>query len=71
LRHGIDQRRRNGEASDQLLLLGCASGVLLQQISESLAGRVVQLALTPRQAIEVMPANAAVVDMARHRNSVP
>lgn len=71
MRNVIDQLRRNGEASDQLLLLGYASGVLLQQISESLAGQVVQLALTPLQAIEVLPANAAVVDMTRHRNSVP
>ena len=40
LRGVIDQRRRGGEAYGQFLLLGSASGVLLQQSSESLAGRV-------------------------------
>ncbi|MCM2341564.1 MAG: hypothetical protein NDI87_10430 [Rhodoferax sp.] len=34
-------------------MLGSASGVLLQQSSESLAGRVAQLELTPFQAREV------------------
>jgi hypothetical protein len=63
LRGVIDLRRRNGEASDQFLLLGSASGVLLQQTSESLAGRVAQLELTPFQAREVLPTNAAVLDM--------
>jgi predicted AAA+ superfamily ATPase len=63
LRGVIDQRRRNGEASGQFLLLGSASGVLLQQTSESLAGRVAQLELTPFQAREVLPANAAAADM--------
>jgi predicted AAA+ superfamily ATPase len=53
LRGVIDQRRRNGEASRQFLLLGSATGVLLQQSSESLAGRVAQLELTPFQACEV------------------
>ena len=38
LRGVIDQRRRMGQASGQFLLLGSASGVLLQQSSESLAG---------------------------------
>lgn len=63
LRGVIDLRRRNGEASGQFLLLGSASGVLLQQTSESLAGRVAQLELTPFQAREVLPPNAMAVDM--------
>jgi predicted AAA+ superfamily ATPase len=63
LRGVIDQRRRNGEASGQFLLLGSASGVLMQQTSESLAGRVAQLELTPFQAREVLAANAAAADM--------
>ena len=46
LRGVIDQRRRQGESSGQFLLLGSATGVLLQQSSESLAGRVAQLELT-------------------------
>jgi predicted AAA+ superfamily ATPase len=54
LRGVIDQRRRGGEASRQFLLLGSASGVLLKQSSESLAGRVAQLELTPFQAREVL-----------------
>src|ERR1035437_669931 len=63
LRGVIDQRRRNGEASGQFLLLGFASGVLLQQTSESLAGRVAQLELTPFQAREVLPADVAAAEM--------
>lgn len=57
LRGVIDQRRRDGEASRQFLLLGSASGVLLKQSSESLAGRVAQLELTPFQAREVLRAD--------------
>lgn len=59
LRGVIDQRRREGEAAGQFLLLGSASGVLLQQASESLAGRVAQLELTTLQAREVLPNDAA------------
>lgn len=58
LRGIIDIRRRDGEATGQFLLLGSATGVLLQQTSESLAGRVAQLELTPFQAREVLPADA-------------
>lgn len=54
LRGVIDQRRRQGENSGQFLLLGSASGVLLQQSSESLAGRVAQVELTPFQAREIL-----------------
>ena len=59
LRGVIDLRRRDGEVAGQFLLLGSASGVLLRQASESLAGRVAQLELTPFQAREVLPADAA------------
>lgn len=55
LRGVIDQRRRQGEMAGQFLLLGSASGVLLGQASESLAGRVAMLELTPFQALEVAP----------------
>ena len=55
LRGVIDIRRRDGEAAGQFLLLGSATGVLLQQASENLAGRVAQLELTPFQAREVLP----------------
>jgi predicted AAA+ superfamily ATPase len=59
LRGVIDQRRRDGEMAGQFLLLGSASGVLLQQASESLAGRVAQLELTPFQAREVIGDDSA------------
>ena len=54
LRGVIDIRRRGGDPAGQFLLLGSASGVLLQQASESLAGRVARLELTPFQAREVL-----------------
>jgi len=63
LRGVIDQRRRNGEATSQFLLLGSASGVLLQQSSESLAGRVAQVELTPFQAREVLKDDFSAADM--------
>ena len=50
LRPEIDALRRAG----RFLLLGSASGKLLQQSSESLAGRVSYLELTPLQVREVM-----------------
>ena len=62
LRGVIDIRRRGGEAAGQFLLLGSASGVLLQQASESLAGRVAQLELTPFQAREVLAMDATATD---------
>lgn len=63
LRGVIDLRRRDGEAAGQFLLLGSATGVLLQQASESLAGRVVQVELTPFQAREVLPTEASAADL--------
>lgn len=51
LRPEIDADRRAG----RFLLLGSASGQLLQQSSESLAGRVSYLELTPFLTHEVMP----------------
>lgn len=63
LRGVIDIRRRDGETAGQFLLLGSASGVLLQQASESLAGRVAQLELTPFQAREVLPPTASGADL--------
>jgi predicted AAA+ superfamily ATPase len=59
LRGVIDIRRRAGEIAGQFLLLGSASGVLLQQASESLAGRVARLELTPFQAREVLSPTTA------------
>jgi uncharacterized protein len=53
LRGVIDQRRRAGEQVGQFLLLGSASGELLGQASESLAGRIATLQITPFQAREL------------------
>lgn len=49
LRSLVDERRRAGEASAQFLLLGSASPDLLQQSSETLAGRISYLELCPLQ----------------------
>jgi predicted AAA+ superfamily ATPase len=53
LRSLIDERRRSGERSSQFLLLGSASPDLLQQSSETLAGRISYLELTPFQLPEL------------------
>lgn len=55
LRGVIDRRRRAGRRHGQFLLLGSASGALLQQSAESLAGRIAYLELTPLHAREVGP----------------
>lgn len=47
LRVLVDERRRAGRASGQFLVLGSASVDLLRQSSESLAGRIEYLELTP------------------------
>lgn len=52
LRGLIDQGRRQGRRSGRFLLLGSASIELLQQSSESLAGRIAYLELTPLDALE-------------------
>ncbi|MFT3759029.1 ATP-binding protein [Thauera sp.] len=61
LRGVIDQRRRAGETAGQFLLLGSASGILMQQASESLADRVAQLELTPFLAREVIASHTDAV----------
>src|SRR5579859_6599867 len=53
LRGVIDRRRRKGIKSGQFLILGSASVELLQQSSESLAGRIAWVELTPFTAAEV------------------
>ena len=63
LRGVIDQRRRDGEMAGQFLLLGSATGVLLQQASESLVGRVAQLELSPFQAREVLAVDSGASDL--------
>ncbi len=53
LRGVIDARRRSGQRVGHFLLLGSASGTLLHQSADSLAGRVAYLELTPFHGLEV------------------
>lgn len=58
LRGIIDERRATGERHGHFLLLGSASIELMRQTSESLAGRVSYLELSPVDALELpRPAN--------------
>jgi uncharacterized protein len=58
LRGLIDERRRQGARYGQFLLLGSASLDLIQQTSESLAGRVRIIELCPLDMLEVLSTNA-------------
>lgn len=49
----VDIRKRSGERSGHFLLLGSASKDLLQQSSETLAGRIRYLELTPFSVLEL------------------
>lgn len=53
LRSLIDEGRRAGQITGRFLLLGSATGELLRQSGESLAGRVAYLELPPLQLSEV------------------
>lgn len=55
LRGLIDRGRRKGFTHGRFLLLGSASGDLLRQSGESLAGRIAYLELPPLQTTEVEP----------------
>ena len=55
LRGVIDQRRRSGRKTGQFLVLGSASLDLLQQSSESLAGRIAYQELGGLNVLEVKP----------------
>lgn len=57
LRGVIDERRRQGAPYGQFLLLGSASLDLIQQTSESLAGRVRYIELSPLDMLEVQSTN--------------
>jgi len=52
LRGVIDRRRRKGQRAGQFLILGSATGELLAQSAESLAGRLAYTELTPFLATE-------------------
>jgi predicted AAA+ superfamily ATPase len=53
IRSLVDDRRRAGESAAQFLILGSASPELLRQFSETLAGRITYLELTPFQLLEL------------------
>ena len=55
LRSLVDERRRGGERSAQFLILGSASPELMQQSSETLAGRISYLELDPLNLTELGP----------------
>ena len=57
LRGIIDERRRAGQRFGQFLLLGSASLDLMQQSSETLAGRVSYLEVAPVNAVELQGQN--------------
>lgn len=66
LRGLVDIRRRQGERSGQFLLLGSASRDLLQQSSESLAGRIAYLELTPLSVLELAAVDKSRFDLEKH-----
>ncbi len=57
LRGIVDDRRAEGERSMQFLLLGSASLDLIQQVSETLAGRIIYLEMPPIGAEEAAAAS--------------
>lgn len=59
LRSLIDDRRQKGERTAQFLLLGSASPELLRQSSETLAGRISYLELSPLKLTELKSPNQA------------
>ena len=63
LRGVVDQRRRMNQPSGQFLLLGSATGVLLQQSSESLAGRIAYVELPALQASEIFGTQTSLADL--------
>ena len=58
LRSLVDERRRRGERSAHFLILGSASPELLQQSSETLAGRISYLELSPFNLTELQDSGA-------------
>ncbi len=63
LRGIIDDRRRVGDRTGHFLLLGSASLDLMQQTTESLAGRVAYVELAPIDATEVASTSLSVDDL--------
>jgi predicted AAA+ superfamily ATPase len=72
LRGLVDERRRAGDRAGHFLVLGSASRDLLQQSSESLAGRIAYLELAPFTLDEVeRPRRRAVIDRLWFRGGFP
>jgi len=72
LRSLVDDRIRAGERTGHFLVLGSASRDLLQQSSESLAGRIAYLELTPLTLLELAgAADASTMDTAWVRGGFP
>ncbi len=65
LRGLVDIRKRAGETSAQFLLLGSASRDLIQHSSETLAGRIRFLELSPFSVLEARQADPATFDLER------
>jgi predicted AAA+ superfamily ATPase len=71
LRGVIDRRRRSGQRSQQFLILGSASLDLLQQSSETLAGRIAYEELTGFNIAEVEPAQPGSIERLWSRGGFP
>lgn len=71
LRGIIDKERRKGNKAGQFLFLGSASIDLLQQSSESLAGRIAYLELQPVDALEYAQNNIQQLDALWVRGGFP
>lgn len=66
LRGIVDERKRKGERAGHFLLLGSASRDLLQQSSETLAGRIRYLELTPFTATELAQHQGNKFELEKH-----
>ncbi len=71
LRALVDERIRGGESAGQYLVLGSASRDLLRQSSESLAGRIAYLELSPFGITEVHAAGVLDLDRLWLRGGFP
>lgn len=67
----VDERRRAGEKAAHFLLLGSASPDLLQQSSETLAGRISYMELTPFQLTELNDPSTDNLDLHWERGGYP
>lgn len=71
LRGIVDERRRGGDCAGHFLVLGSASLDRQRQASESLAGRIAAIELTPVQARELAAPDLASIDQLWQRGGFP